>query len=349
MARPAKGRLLFAARDLFPAVGGASLSMVPLLRALARAGYDVTSVNAQRPDGQSHTVDGEPFSASVVRDFTAEAAGIMDRMRPDLVITQGWGGTEVLECAFARNLRTCLFVVDLIGYAPQECFEGCRIDHAANLNALKRADMVVANSVYMKRRLRELSGIRAEVVFPIIEEKDYQATSIPSASPRMFVTLASGLAHKGVDMFLEQAPRLGRPCLICGPLAPGRETRLAACRNVRHVGYASDMRPIYAHTACLVVASLFEETFGRVIVEANLNGIPVAALDRGACRETLGRGGVLFSAPEELPGAVREALGVPPKICQDNARRFASAPQIEKALALVADMLLRPQPTRTIP
>jgi|GEM_PF-1847005 len=349
MVRPAQGRLLFAARDLFPAVGGASLSMVPLLRALARAGYDVTSVNALRPDGQPHTVDDEPFFASVVWDFAAEAAKLMDRMRPDLVITQGWGSTEVLECAFARNLRTCLFVVDLIGYAPQECFEGCRIDHAANLSALKRADMVVANSVYMKRRLRELSGIRAEVVFPIIEEQDYLAASVSSASPRMFITLASGLAHKGVDLFLEQAPRLGRPGLICGPLEPGRETRLAACRNVRHVGYASDMRPIYAHTACLVVASLFEETFGRVIVEANVNGIPVAALDRGACRETLGRGGVLFSAPDELPDAVREALGVSSKICQDNARRFASAPQIEKALAHVADLLHRPQPTGTIP
>jgi glycosyltransferase involved in cell wall biosynthesis len=335
MARPAKGRLLFAARDL--------------LRALARAGYDVTSVNALRPDGQPHTVDDEPFQACVVRDFTAEAAKLMDRMRPDLVITQGWGSTQVLMSAFARNLRTCLFVVDLIGFAPQECFEGCCIDHAANLDALKRADMVVANSVYMKRRLRELSGIRAEVVFPIIEEQDYLAASVPIASPRMFVTLASGLAHKGVDIFLEQAPRLGRPCLICGPLEPGREMRLAACRNVRHVGYASDMRPIYAHTACLVVASLFEETFGRVIVEANLNGIPVAALDRGACRETMGRGGVLFTAPEELPGAVREALGLSRKICQDNARRFASVPQIEKALAHVADMLHRPQPTRTIP
>jgi len=342
MAQSAQGRLLFAARDLFPAVGGASLSMVPLLRAFSRAGYDVMSVNALPPDALPHTVADEPFSGHVVRDFAAEAAGIMDRWRPDLVITQGWGSTQVLTSAFARNLRTCLFAVDLIGYAPQECFEGQDIDFAANLGALRGVDLVVANSAYMKRRLRELSGIRAEVVAPIITEDDYLTAGLPRTASRRFVTLASGLAHKGVDIFLRQAPRLGRPCLICGPLEPGREARVAACANTRHVGYVSDMRPVYAHTACLVVASLFEETFGRVIVEANMNGIPVAALDRGACRETLGRGGVLFSTPGALPEAVHVALGVSPDVCRDNARRFASASQIEKALRLVADVLHRP-------
>ncbi|MDQ7833061.1 MAG: glycosyltransferase family 4 protein [Desulfovibrionaceae bacterium] len=347
MANHAKGRLLFAARDLFPSLGGASLSMAPLLRAFSRVGYAVTSINAGRQGEAEHSVDDEPFPAHVVPDYLSRTAAVMDRDRPDLVITQGWGSTEVLERAFARNLRTCLFVVDLIGYAPQECFEGFCIDHAANLSALKRADMVVANSGYMKRRLHELSGIRAEVVFPVIEEADYLVMPPPDPRLRRFVTLPSGLAHKGVDDFLAQAPRLGRPCLICGPLEPGREARLAACKNVRHVGYVLDMRPVYAYTACLVAASLFEETFGRVIVEANLNGIPVAALDRGACREVVGQAGVLYSSPGEMSEAVRAALGVPPEVCRENARRFASAPQIEKALRLVADLLHGPQTKRT--
>lgn len=340
------GRLLFAARDLFPPIGGAGLSMAPLLRALVRAGYDVTSVNAARPGEAGHMAADAPFPAHVVPDFLSEAERLMDGLRPDLVITQGWGGTEVLEAAMARGLRTCLFVVDLIACAPQACFEDRRIDHAATLRALKQADMVIANSAYTKRRLRELCGVRAEVVFPIIEEADYLVTAPPRAAPRAFVTLASGLAHKGVDIFLDQAPRLGRPCLICGPLEAGREARLAACPDIRRLGYVTDMRPVYAHTACLVVASLFEETFGRVIVEANLNGIPVAALDRGACRETVGAAGAFFCTPAGLPEAVRAAMHVPPQVCRHNAARFASAPQIERALACLERVLQRPRQPR---
>jgi len=349
MADAAKGRLLFAARDLFPPMGGASLSMIPLLRAFARAGYEVTSINAARPGVVDHAAPDMPFTAHVVADALSLAVDRMHRRPPDLVITQGWGSTGVLRAAIAMGLRTCLFVVDLIGYAPQEGLEGCDIDYASNLGALRKADMVVANSAYTRRRLRELSGVRAEVVFPIIEEADFLASPESARLPRTFVTLASGLAHKGVDIFLDHAQRLGRPCLICGPLEPGREARLAACRNIRHVGYVSDMRPVYAHTACLVVASLLEETFGRVIVEANLNGIPVAALDRGACRETLGQGGTLFATPAELPEAVRAALRVPPHICRENAARFASAPQIEKALVCIENTMRRPHHPRTLP
>jgi glycosyltransferase involved in cell wall biosynthesis len=346
MADAAKGRLLFAARDLFPPLGGASLSMIPLLKALHLAGYEVTSVNAVRPGETEYAVPDAPFAAHVAADALALAVDCMERRRPDLVITQGWGSTDVLRAACDMGLRTCLFVVDLIGYAPQEGFEGCDIDYASNLSALGRAGTVVANSAYTKRRLRELSGVRAEVVFPIIDEADYAAPP-PDGTPRTFVTLASGLAHKGVDIFLEHAARLGRPCLICGPLEPGREARLAACRNTRHVGYVSDMRSVYAHTACLVMASVFEETFGRVMVEANLNGIPVAALDRGACRETLGQAGAYFHTPGGLPEAVRAAMCVPPHVCRENARRFASAPQIEKALTCIENTLRRPRPPRT--
>jgi hypothetical protein len=54
------------------------------------------------------------------------------------------------------------------------------------------------------------------------------------------------------------------------------------------------MRHVYEQTALLFMPSQVEEAFGRVIVEAAANGIPVVASDIGGIPEALADGGVLI-------------------------------------------------------
>jgi glycosyltransferase involved in cell wall biosynthesis len=55
-----------------------------------------------------------------------------------------------------------------------------------------------------------------------------------------------------------------------------------------------DMRRIYSRTGLLLVPSTWEEGFGRVVVEAQMSGIPAVASDRGGLPEAVGDGGVLL-------------------------------------------------------
>jgi glycosyltransferase involved in cell wall biosynthesis len=62
--------------------------------------------------------------------------------------------------------------------------------------------------------------------------------------------------------------------------------------NVQWLAPTDDMRAVYAQSRVLLMPSVWEESFGRTVVEAQLNGIPVLASDRGALVESVGSGGL---------------------------------------------------------
>lgn len=69
-------------------------------------------------------------------------------------------------------------------------------------------------------------------------------------------------------------------------------------QNLWWVQRQRDMKQIYRRTALLLVPSLWFEAAGRVIVEAQLSGIPVLATDSGGIPEQLNGGGFIFPTPD---------------------------------------------------
>jgi glycosyltransferase involved in cell wall biosynthesis len=65
-------------------------------------------------------------------------------------------------------------------------------------------------------------------------------------------------------------------------------------KNVTRLGEVSDMRSFYQSLDMLLVPSLVEEGFSRVIIEAAMNGIPAIANGVGGIPEALGNSGVLI-------------------------------------------------------
>ncbi len=301
--------------------------MIPLLSAMAARGHAVVSVNSGLGKGitEETIFFADGFSGIVSLKPEERVLEVAAGLEPDLLVTQGWGSAEAVLLAKELRVPCVLFIIDLIQLTDQAyCDYG--LDFAANREIFSMADIVVANSHYTRKRVLELAAIDSTVIYPVIREEDFQAEE---RQEQGFATLAGATPLKGLNLLLEQAPRIPCPCLVCGDMPPEFAARVGKTPNVAATGHVDDMREVYSRTSCLLMLSQWEETFGRVMVEAHLNGIPVVALDRGAAREVAGKAAIYVSQAKDLPKAVKDALSIDPELCRENAARFKSKEQID--------------------
>ena len=172
----------------------------------------------------------------------------------------------------------------------------------------------IGNSPYSAAIARDVTGRPAHFVLPLINPDMYRAET---HTPRL-ITFINPTAQKGVEIATEIARLLpDEPFLFVkgkwSGFRPGRIERILrpvrVLPNVEIWENQTDMRRVYALTKILLVPSQFIETFGRVIIEAQLNGIPVVASRVGGVAATLGHGGILVE-PRNDPTAYVQALRV---------------------------------------
>lgn len=156
---------------------------------------------------------------------------------------------------------------------------------------------VIANSPFAASVIAEVSGKEAEVVLPFVEQERYKI----SERQRRYITFVNPIPKKGIDVAIEVARSLPqeRFLFVKGKWAAysGREDSFLKSAytlpNVEVLDHQEDMRQVYGVTDILLVPSQYNETFGRVIVEAQVNGIPVVASKVAGIPYTVGQGGIL--------------------------------------------------------
>jgi len=112
-----------------------------------------------------------------------------------------------------------------------------------------------------------------------------------------YVTLINPHPIKGIRVFeaiAQQMPDVPFLAVQGWPYPPKYETKL---RNVEVVPFRRDMRSIWKQTKVLLVPSLCNEGYGRVVVEAMLNGIPVIAHNIGGLPEASAGAAILIDPP----------------------------------------------------
>ena len=169
--------------------------------------------------------------------------------------------------------------------------------------------LYLSNSEFTAQRWQALYGIHSEVIPPVVQADRYLTGSQTSGQHVLFV---NPVPIKGIEILLAlaaQCPDLSFLVIESWNLEPHwrnycRE-RAQALRNVQWRSPTDDMREMYAQTRVLLMPSVWEESFGRTVVEAQINGIPVLASDRGALPQVVGQGGLTLSL--EQPVQVWEA------------------------------------------
>lgn len=154
--------------------------------------------------------------------------------------------------------------------------------------------LYLANSNFTADRWRVLCGLHCHVIPPVVLADNYIAAS--SGASVLFV---NPTPIKGAEiMFALAAQCPDVPFLVVESwnLEPVWRAlcrrRAQALGNVQWLEPTDDMRAVYARCRLLLMPSVWEESFGRTVVEAQLNGLPVLASNRGALPANVGAGGL---------------------------------------------------------
>lgn len=349
-------KILFSAGYLYPPVGGAERSMTTLLKALAGKGYEVFSLNGGfHPAFRRNLLLRESFPIFITPRLLEYTKVVFDNYRPDVVFTQEAGSTEVIELAGAYRVPVILFVRSCAYFCPdtikmtkcdrkcESCSDSSDKDFEKKKGIVRRAgkaatkaDHLVYNSNFMKGLIGDLIG-RDDglIVYPLVDFHDFR---VEGEMERKYILLVGALDYKGGRIFSRKAKDLPYPCRACGSISPDIIREMKENENIEYIGKIKDMKKVYCRTKCLVVLSQWYEPLSRVVIEANLNGIPVAGVDSGGIPEAVGEGGYIMGEGEDLEEAIEKTLRVPPQRCRENAERFRPEKQIGKMVDLLEEI-----------
>lgn len=194
-----------------------------------------------------------------------------------------------------------------------------------------RTTHYLANSRYTARRVQELYGREAEVVYPPVRIEPFLEAGRSRAPGEYFVTLSRLESYKRVDIVVDACTRLGLPLKVVGKGPEMEALRARAGPNVEFLGYVSDAMLPGLLAGCRAFLFSAEEDFGIAPVEAAAAGRPVLAFGAGGSLETVVHGRTGLHFPEQSADRLCEAIHelehsrFEPEQCRAHAARFSTA------------------------
>ena len=170
-----------------------------------------------------------------------------------------------------------------------------------------RVDHFIANSSFVKKRIRKFYRRDSEVIYPPINIADFY---IAEQVEDYYLIVGQLVAYKNIRLAVEAFNQNGKRLVIIGAGAELAGLKSIAEANIQFLGYQSFdvIKQYYAQCLALIFPGV--EDFGMVPVEAMASGRPVIALSQGGTLDTVidGETGVLFDVPDvsALNGAINK-------------------------------------------
>jgi glycosyltransferase involved in cell wall biosynthesis len=206
--------------------------------------------------------------------------------------------------------------------------------------AARKPDVLIANSVTVRERIRRIWRRDAEVIHPPV---DVAGIPLSTCDDGFLLVAARLLAYRRVDLAVAAAGMLGRELVVVGDGPEAPRLRAVAGPTVRFLGSVDRPTLVDLFGRCHAYLVPGVEDFGIAPVEAMAAGRPVVAFRRGGATETVVEGatGVFFDDP--TPAALAEAiervdgLDLDPPAIRAHAETFAAG----VFRARLRDLLLR--------
>jgi glycosyltransferase involved in cell wall biosynthesis len=210
-------------------------------------------------------------------------------------------------------------------------------------------DLMLANSSFVRARIRRIYGRDAQVVHPPVALDELE---FAEDKDDYYVCAAYHAPYKRTDLVVRAFSEMpSRRLVVVGEIPRAPALRAMAGRNVSFAGFLP--RREYVATVAAARAMVFAgcEDFGIALAEAQGCGTPLIAFGRGGATDIVRPlhavdrpTGVLFAAQsiEAVKDAVetfeRHQRRIAPRACRDNAARFSEErfdQSIREALANV--------------
>jgi len=316
-------RISLVGRNLDAPRGGGELSTFPLLKALSENHrLSVFNVSENKEIYTHHTVN-TPMSSWVppwiltkpYLPFQWRTLGIemlssrafneqLKKDQPDLLIV-----VDPAMIQLPRHLKAkTIFFVHGHDWRYYTKFEnniskirneiGGKIRNIRNRKILKRMDLIIANSKYMARIVRNfgITSTPIQTVYPFITFSSHEVRDIDA--PGEYITYINPSYLKGIEIFRKIVKKTPQKKFIV--VGKGAEKLKNISDNVTCFGWSNNVRDIYKNTSIILYPSIWDEPFGRVPIEAGINGIPTIASNRGGLSESVGKGGILIDNPYDI-------------------------------------------------
>jgi glycosyltransferase involved in cell wall biosynthesis len=194
-------------------------------------------------------------------------------------------------------------------------------------------DLMLANSSYVRSRIRRIYGLDARVVFPPVAVDEIE---VATEKDDYYVTASFLAPYKRTDLVIQAFNAMPkRRLLVVGDGQQSHQLRALAGPNVQFTGFLprADYVKAVARAQALVFAGC--EDFGIALAEAQAYGTPLIAFGRGGATDIVrplgvaeNPTGVLFN--QQSADAVVDAVerfevhreAIVASACRENAIRF---------------------------
>jgi len=173
---------------------------------------------------------------------------------------------------------------------------------AWDVTSSARVDHFIANSNYVKSRIRKYYRRDAEVIHPPIDTEFFHPIENPKGD--YFLTVSALVPYKMNHLLVEAFNRLDQRLVIVGRGTEEKRLRRLCRGNVEFRWDLSgeQLRELYQNARALLFAGV--EDFGMSFVEAHACGVPIIAYGRGGVLDIIEDGVHGMLIPEQSVDAV---------------------------------------------
>ena len=306
--------LLLQDKVYLPSFGGGNKANRLLLEALAQNGHECAAVSPALISRAGPSSEPEFHAEMAARNIDVQSleAGIFryhyrgvrvdamnfstnDRYRefvlhriseisPDAILVSDDKERVLLECAVRAGRDRVVLLLQTIVHLPFGPLSTQGNERQAQL--IREAGAIVVISRFLQEYLQKYGGLSSHrIPMPVYGDGPFPALG---HFDRGFVTMINPCPEKGLAIFLALAKEFSGVEFAAVPTWGADEAvlrDLAQLPNVHILQAVDNVEEILKQTRILLVPSLWPETFGYVVPEAMVRGIPVLASDIGGLPE----------------------------------------------------------------
>lgn len=323
-----KKNILLSVENFYPRLGGGEVFVDELMCELSKKNNVFVMYAGQKKESPLELVNFDKsvvfknipvFNRTKIRQYYANKVWVkklrefLESKKIDLIFTQLEYVPSTIQVAKEKGIPVVAFIQNydhfcpflFYGHDPLKCDRNCfkcspfvyKLQHPFTKKLLewhgemlKKAELIFSDSNYCRLVLKRFYGVESVVLHPIVELDDFRLKKIN----RKYITFINPIKFKGAEVVLELAKNLATEnFLIVGGKDKYFIEEFKKLKNVKYIPWCDDMRKVYAQTKILLVPSQWPEPFGRVVLEAQINGIPVIASKIGGVTEAVEKGGTV--------------------------------------------------------